>query len=248
MEAAAINLPALRHIRKNIRLQRQANQQLPIAANREDVPELPLQYERSYSNEQFLIFDSGQGDADRTFIFGTNQSLQLLSQSQNWFGDGTFNDCCPQMFLQIYTIHAQINGRILPCICALLLNKTEEIYTKLFREVEQHVANSPTNILMDSEWAGSNSVHQVYPNTEFKGCFYHISSNMWKHIQNLGLQSHYQGDKNFALWLRMFSALAFIPPNDVMRYFELLIDEIRNNFNDECNNLINYFEHTFIDI
>ena len=72
MEAAAINLPALRHIRKNIRLQRQANQQLPIAANREDVPELPLQYERSYSNEQFLIFDSGQGDADRTFIFGTN--------------------------------------------------------------------------------------------------------------------------------------------------------------------------------
>ena len=53
----------MRHIR-NIPLERQANQQLPIPANREDVPELPLQYQRSYANEQFLIFDSGLGDAD----------------------------------------------------------------------------------------------------------------------------------------------------------------------------------------
>ena len=197
-EAAAINLPALHHIRRNIRLQRQVNQQLPIPANREDVPELPLQYQRSYANEQFLIFDSGQGDADRISIFGTNQSLQLLSQSQNWFGDGTFK-VCPQIFFQIYTIHAQINGRILHCIYALLPNKTEETYTRLFREVEQHVANSPTDILMDFQRAALNSVFQVYPNTEFKGCFYHFSSNVWKHIQNLGLQNHYQDDENFAL-------------------------------------------------
>ena len=51
LEAAAINLPARHHIRRNIRLQRQANQQLPIPANREDVPELPLQYQRSYADE-----------------------------------------------------------------------------------------------------------------------------------------------------------------------------------------------------
>ena len=69
-------------------LQRQANQQLSSPANSEDVPELPLQYQRSYTNEQFLVFDSGQGDANRVFIFGTNQSLQLLSHSPNWFGDG----------------------------------------------------------------------------------------------------------------------------------------------------------------
>ena len=84
-----------------IRLQRQVNQQLPIPANREDVPELPLQYQRSYANEQFLIFDSGQGDADKIFIFGTNQSLQLVSQSPNWFGDGTFN-VCPRYFSDIH--------------------------------------------------------------------------------------------------------------------------------------------------
>ena len=50
-EAVAINLPALYHIRRNIQLQRQANQKPPIPANREDVPELFLQYQRSYANE-----------------------------------------------------------------------------------------------------------------------------------------------------------------------------------------------------
>ena len=126
----------------------------------------------------------------------------------------------------------------------MLPNKTEETYTKLFRGVEQH--NSPTDILMDFERAALNSVLQVYPNIEFKECFYHFSSNILKHVQNLGLQNHYQVNENFALWLRMFSALAFVPPNDYIRYFEFLIDEIRNNFNDECDDLIGYIGDTYI--
>ena len=108
------------------------------------------------------------------------------------------------------------------------------------------MAKSPTDTLMNFERAALNSVRQMYPNASLKVCFYHFSSNIWKHIQNLGLQNHYQDDENFALWLRMLSALAFVPPNDVIRYFELLIDEIRNNFNDECDDLIDYFEDTYI--
>ena len=96
---------------------------------------------------------------------------------------------CPEIFFQIYSIHAQINGRILPWIYALLANKTEWTYTRLFREVEQHVAKSPTDILMAFERAALNSVRQVYRNTEFKECFYHFSSNIWKYIQNLGLRT-----------------------------------------------------------
>ena len=46
----------------------------------------------------------------------------------------------------------------------------------------------------------------------------------------------------------MLSALAFVPSNDVIRYFGLLIDEIRNNFNDECDDVIGYFEDSYIGI
>ena len=50
------------------------------------------------------------------------------------------------------------------------------------------------------------------------------------------------------MWLRMLSALAFVPPNNVIRYFELLIDEFRNNFDNESDDLIDYFENTYIGI
>ena len=109
------------------------------------------------------------------------------------------------------------------------------------------MAKSHTDILTDFKQAALNSVRPVYPNTELKGCFYHFSSNIWKHIQNFGKQNNCQDDENFALWLRLFSALAFVPPNDVV-HFELLIDEIRSNFNDECDDLIDCFEDTHISI
>ena len=76
-DAAVIDLPALCHIRRNIQLQEQAYLQLPNPADRKDVPELRLEYQQSCNNEQFVITFLGQGDADRIFIFGTNQSLQL---------------------------------------------------------------------------------------------------------------------------------------------------------------------------
>ena len=112
---------------------------------------------------------------------------------------------------------------------------------------------------MDFKRASLNSIYQAYLNTEPKGRFYHFSSNIWKHIQNLGLQSSYQDDENFALWFCMVSALAFVPPNGVIRYSELLIVEIReskscktpeicSNFKNECDDLIDYFEDTYIGI
>ena len=84
---------------------------------------------------------------------------------KNWFVDEIFKVCL-KIFFQIYTNHVQIN-----CIYALLPNKTEGIYTRLLREVQQHVANSSTNILMDFEWAALNSVRHVYSNTELKDAF-----------------------------------------------------------------------------
>ena len=105
-EAAAINLPALHHIRRNM-LQRQTNQQLPIPANREDVPELPLQYQRSYANEQFLICGSGQGDTDRIFIFGTNQSPPIRFVLRYFFRYTLFTHILTDAFSPAFTLCSQ---------------------------------------------------------------------------------------------------------------------------------------------
>ena len=105
-KVAAINLPALHHIRRNM-LQRQANPQLPIPANREGVPELPLQYQRSHANEQFLICGSGQGDTDKIFIFGTNQSPQIRFVLRYFFRSKLFTHKLTDAFSPAFTLSSQ---------------------------------------------------------------------------------------------------------------------------------------------
>ena len=78
--------------------------------------------------ERFILFDSGVDDHDRIFVFATNQALQLLANSDDWFGDGTFK-VCPEVFFQLHAVHAKLAGRVLPCIYALLANKQGFTYT-----------------------------------------------------------------------------------------------------------------------
>ena len=50
-----------------------------------------------------------------------------------------------------------------------------------------------------------------------RGCFYHLCSNIWKRIQQSGLQERYINDPEFALHLRTINALASAPPSDVQK-------------------------------
>ena len=55
---------------------------------------------------------------------------------------------------------------------------------------------------------------------EITDCFYYVFSNIYKRIQELGLQQRYNEDQDFTLSLRMVSAIAYLPPNDVTQGFE----------------------------
>ena len=81
---------------------------------------------------------------------------------------------------------------------------------------------------------------------EVKGCFYHLCSNVWKQIQHLGLQQRCNDHQEFSLHLRMLCALAFLPPDHIVQRFEDLTDHIRINYQGEVDNLLEYFEGTYI--
>ena len=78
------------------------------------------------------------------------------------------------------------------------------------------------------------------------GCFYHLCSNMWKRIQQSGLQERYINDPEFALHLRMSSALAFVPPNDVQNSFDQLAALIRNQYGNGADGVLDYFEDNYV--
>ena len=57
----------------------------------------------------FLHVDSGTDDPDRLLIFTTRQLLDILRDSTELFGDGTFK-MAPEHFEQIYVLRTPYDG------------------------------------------------------------------------------------------------------------------------------------------
>ena len=222
---AAVNLPDLSNLRRNIRHQRQEQNILPNPPRKEDAAVFPHVYQMTGTGERFFLFDSGARDIYRMFIFATNDGIDMLANSSQWFGDGTFK-LWPQIFSQIYTIDALVNHEVLPCVFGLLPSKAEIVYEQFFTTVCNAIRNSncndPDGFLVDFETAAINAIRNVLLQTNISGCFFHLLSNLWKHIQRAGLQERYMNDPEFGLQLRMVAALAFVPPQDVVNSFDEL--------------------------
>ena len=159
------------------------------------------------------------------FIFATNDWIDMLANSSQWFGDDAFK-LCPQIFSQIYTIHALVNHEVLPCVFAFLPSKTEIVYEQFFTKVcnaaRNNNGNDPDEFLVNFETAAINAIRNCLPQTDISSCFFDLSSNLWKHIQRVALQERYMKDPQFGLQLRMIAALVFVPPQDVVNYFDEL--------------------------
>lgn len=244
--AVAANLPRIEHLKRTIRGQR-IEDHPPNPIGRAEIPNIPIPYQQTLNGERFLLFDSGPGDDDRMLMFATDQAVELLSTSDDWFCDGTFS-VCPEIFFQLYSIHARSNERTIPCVFALLPNKRGVTYERLFNQLSVHLrpGYAPMTILFDFEMAAINAARQVFPNADISGCFFHLASNIWKKIQSIGMQQRYNEDFELALHMRMIPALAFVPPDQVIDVFERLSDEIRRIYEDEVDQLLDYFEDTYI--
>ena len=220
----------------------------PTPAQREGIPDLPQAYRTTTNGDPFLMCDSGVGDEERIFIFASQDALQFLVDSEHWYADGTFR-VCPEIFFQLYTIHGQRDRRIFPCVFLLLPNKNENTYNRLFEQLFQlvnNLGNGPNDVLVDFERERSTINAFQNRNIEVQGCFYHPSANIWKYTQYLGLSQRYNQEEEFALYIRMLPALAFLPAGDVIEGFEELVDTIRVLYNDVADDLLQYFEDTYI--
>ena len=95
-------------------------------------------------------------------------------------------------------------------------------------------------MLMDFEKASINSFQQLWPNTQVKGCSFHLTQNVWRKVQGVGLQAGYSQDAELAICIRLFPALAFAAPDEVPQLVaeQLPIPEARD--------LSLYFENTYI--
>ena len=239
-QAVAPRLPKVQSMKRTIRTVRQQTLSGPTLPSACSEIVFPPELTITFKGDQFLMYDSGQVEK-RIVIFATKRNLQLLSQSNHWYADGTFKTV-PLLF---HKLHGLKQKGSLPLVFALLPDKTEETYVTFLQQLKNlEPMCAPISVTIDFEKAMMKACLKEFPNTEQNGCFFHFSQCIFRAIQNIGLKRKYETDTDFALRMRMLPALAFVPVGTVVEAFELLCDN--NTFPHEAQEVVDYFEDTWI--
>ena len=86
------------------------------------------------------------------------------------------------------------------------------------------------------------AIGNIYDNTRKVGCLFHITKNIYRHVQSIGLQETYVNDQEFRSNICMISALSFVAVEDTHDAFDTLADD--------CGELeqpvLDYFETYYI--
>ena len=86
---------------------------------------------------------------------------------------------------------------------------------KVTKKNEQFLS---VTIMLGFEKAMHNAMKLAFPSTEIKGCFFfHLCQNIYRNIQESGNSKLYAESLEFAVSMRMISALAFSPTIDNSR-------------------------------
>ena len=119
-------------------------------------------------------------------IFGTTESLNYLSNADNWFADGTF-EVVPAQFAQLYTVHGLKEGRNIVGCYGLLPDKRRQTYVDFFTQVQALTGGAvPASMMTDFELGAINAFNDIYPNVSEFGCHFHLSQNIKKQVKTQG--------------------------------------------------------------
>ena len=78
------------------------------------------------------------------------------------------------------------------------------------------------SFLSGFEMALLNSIKQLLPSIETKGCLFHLNQNCYRKISELGFWKKYNTNSDFQVSIKSFPALAFLPVEQVVPAFERL--------------------------
>ena len=237
-------LPSYKSSQRTIeRIRQKNNVPYPVPTDLSEVA-IPEPLRCLASGENFLLHDSGPSDPERFLMFGTAQNLLELGLAEHWFLDGTFS-IAPTLFEQLYTIHAIKKNKNIPLVYILLTRKHQPLYTRVFERLfELNDQLNPDSIMLDFELAAINAISSVFPNASIKGCYFHFSKAIYKHIKGTPAEALYKNNEEARILLKCLLSMAFVPEADVIEVFEELQDSC-DKFPDLID-VITYFEETYI--
>ena len=131
--------------------------------------------------QPFILAESGA--EDKIILLGTQSNLHYQAEAECLYVDGTF-ETCPHLFYQIFSIHIIKYGQTFPMVYALLPNKQQSTYNRMFMMVKEAALNlgldlTPSSVLSDFEQVLINALWLNFSTAEHRGCYYHYSQAIW---------------------------------------------------------------------
>ena len=149
----------------------------------------------------------------------------------------------PPQFMQLYTIHGLQNGRNAIGLYALLRNKDQGTYEHMLNHVSALTNRAvPQSINIADERGAIGAAEIVYPNSNKRRCFFHLSQNVYRHVQQNGLSQIHLRDEDFRTNIRKVSALAFVPREDIVARFE----DLPQHCSPQEIPILDYFETNYV--
>lgn len=178
--------------------------------------------------EDFLVDDVRVGD-QRHLIFATPFQRNLLRHSKRWFMAGTFKVVKDPFKRsgQLLSIHSFIlqDGRRkqLPLAFVLMSRKTEEDYVAVLQAlVDRLEETSVEEFMVDYEVGAWLAIRRVFPTVAIKGCIFHWTQAVWRHVQSLGLARAYKDQQAVHNYIRQLLSLPFLPAQQIPETFHHL--------------------------
>ncbi|KAG4081143.1 hypothetical protein HA402_011988 [Bradysia odoriphaga] len=200
---AATELPKYETLARNVRRIRQNANVTPQLPQTLDALKIDGEFAITVKLEPFVLFDNKDAE-NRIVMFATRNNLNFMVLCDDLYMDGTF-DITPPLFKQVYTIHGRKNNKYFPLVYVLACKKDFYTYETVLRQLKLADPRlKPKAIMGDFEMAAIKAAHEVFP--------------MPTYTAN-GLQTIYQEDSTFAMYIRCLAALAFVPVDDVLKRF-----------------------------
>ena len=106
----------------------------------------------------------------------------------------------PNLWAQVYTIHAASPGYSVPCIYALLPGKSQGAYATMWGQARNLLGDEADRdrlLTVDFERAVINAFEETSPGSAVAGCYFHLGQSVFRCVLNLGLVAKFEADGDF---------------------------------------------------
>ena len=94
--------------------------------------------------------------------------------------------------MQLYTVRGLTTHRNIVGTYALLPNKRRTLYVKMLAEAQRVTHNAmPHSLITDFESSMLSALNKMYPCITQVGCLFHLTKNVFRRVQDIGLQQNY---------------------------------------------------------